>query len=260
MDKKIILLSISAITLFMSIFVDSTNATGWSCNFSNIANNSVFTCFITSTWEVVSQYDLTPNASYNWVTASVAPASITLHQVKTSTGYFLVFNNRQAITFSWTIHWIDNNTIIGPQWATGATWPQGIQWIAWNTGATGPTGPQWATGATWQSAYQLAQTNWFTWSAFQWLASLIWPTWATWATWASIVDFTQSWTIQVQSIVNSVDSWSLDWNSVYLPLTVKNNWITYVDWFTLRNIFLFFIIIIMFWIIIKKTLSWKNSL
>ena len=61
----------------------------------------------------------------------------------------------------------------GPQGLQGDTGPQGPIGPAGPTGATGPQGDTGPQGLTGLSAYQVAQSNGFTGTESEWLASLV---------------------------------------------------------------------------------------
>ena len=162
------------------------------------------------------------------------------------------------------------NTYSGTlNYASCAQAPSNFTWgIVWPMGATGATGPTGATGATWDmgvpwfSAYELAQSNWYTWSLIDWLWSLIWPMGATGATWSISLDLSQSWTISINNILSSnTNTWFSSSTWSYFVILEEKNWVYYIQSSTLYFLFLSLVIFstVIYWLFkfYKIFLFWK---
>jgi hypothetical protein len=143
-------------------------------------------------------------------------------------------------------------SITGATGGTGATGP---------TGATGATGasivwPQWNDG---YSAYELAQIAWYSGSLTDWLFSLKWERGWTWADGSLIMSGTTnvyfSWGLSGMIPQGEFDSWS-----VYVPITVDNNWTKYVNTRGLSNVIVWLVLFIWSMILLFRYFKKESKL
>lgn len=247
MNKKYILLSISGLVLFVSLF-SNVSATSWVCYFTWITHLSNRICFApTSSSGVTYWFAFEPNSTWNGLTAQNYAQSMPIHIVKSSTWYNVVLNNRSWFAFSWYLYWSDFDWLIG---ATGATGPIGA------TGPSGPIGATGATGNTWLSAFDLAVANGFSGSEVQWVLSLQWS--------GANIYYTNTWTSTVfvtlasdtGSFVPPTDSGS------YMPFQYEKNGVKYLDIGALMYLLVFgsLAVAITYFIFrfLKSLISWKR--
>jgi len=245
MNKKRILLLISALAVFASLFVDNTSAT-----IGQFTGNGVADRFIPSyntTWTGYELCHITVESNDRSYT-SYGTDSIGWYQNDSTNEFVSLWQTNTGFYIPAVIN--VNGSVINWQ----CTYPA-IPWIQWETGETGATGATGWTGAQgmmWLSAYDLAVANWFSGSEVQWVLSLQ-------GSWATIY-YTNTGSSNIVINMPSETGGELDANSLYLPVAVQKDWTTYIDWAGIRNIVLLLWLLLFFALLIFKYIApWKNS-